>query len=112
AALTLDEFALWLHLDDVYWSEQGRQSIDAVIVFVVVTGFMMLGAYPVTFDTAGGIEEVAGLLIVQGFNLVFVVICFLKGKLMWGVFGIYMPLVALVGSIRLARPESAWAKKR
>jgi hypothetical protein len=30
--LTLDEFALWLRLDDVYWSEQGRESIDAVIV--------------------------------------------------------------------------------
>ena len=38
AALTLDEFALWLHLDDVYWSEQGRQSIDAVIVFAIVSG--------------------------------------------------------------------------
>ena len=54
AALTLDEFALWLHLDDVYWSEQGRQSIDAVIVFAIVSGFMVLGAYPVSFEDAGG----------------------------------------------------------
>ena len=30
AALTLDEFALWLNLEDVYWSPQGRSSIDAV----------------------------------------------------------------------------------
>ena len=30
--LTLDEFALWLNLEDVYWSEKGRQSIDAVVV--------------------------------------------------------------------------------
>lgn len=112
AALTLDEFALWLHLDDVYWSEQGRQSIDAVIVFVIITGFMLIGAYPVTFSTAGGIEEVAGLLVVQGINLLFVIICFLKGKLMWGVFGIYMPLIALIGSIRLAKPNSVWAKRR
>lgn len=112
AALTLDEFALWLHLDDVYWSEQGRQSIDAVIVFVVITGFMLLGAYPLTFSTADGIEGVAGLLLAQGINLVFVVICLFKGKLMWGVFGIYMPLIALTGSIRLARPGSHWAKKR
>src|SRR2546421_6232369 len=29
AALTLDEFALWLHLNDVYWSDQGRVSVDA-----------------------------------------------------------------------------------
>lgn len=33
AALTLDEFALWLNLSDVYWSPQGRESIDAVILF-------------------------------------------------------------------------------
>ena len=33
AALVLDEFALWLHLDDVYWSEEGKKSIDAVMNF-------------------------------------------------------------------------------
>ena len=33
AALTLDEFALWLNLQDVYWQRQGRQSIDAVLLF-------------------------------------------------------------------------------
>jgi hypothetical protein len=33
AALTLDEFALWLNLQDVYWAHQGRESIDAVILF-------------------------------------------------------------------------------
>ena len=33
AALTLDEFALWLNLRDVYWSREGRSSIDAVVLF-------------------------------------------------------------------------------
>jgi len=33
AALTLDEFALWLNLEDVYWEREGRASIDAVILF-------------------------------------------------------------------------------
>ena len=33
AALTLDEFALWLNLEDVYWLPQGRASIDAVLLF-------------------------------------------------------------------------------
>lgn len=34
AALTLDEFALWLNLEpDAYWSDAGRLSIDAVILF-------------------------------------------------------------------------------
>ena len=31
AALTIDEFALWLFLDDVYWEREGRISVDAVI---------------------------------------------------------------------------------
>jgi hypothetical protein len=33
-ALTLDEFALWLNLQDVYWTGTGRESIDAVIIFI------------------------------------------------------------------------------
>ena len=33
AALTLDEFALWLHLEDVYWERTGRASVDAVFLF-------------------------------------------------------------------------------
>jgi hypothetical protein len=42
AALTLDEFALWLNLKDVYWSPQGRSSIDAVILF---GAFLSAGAW-------------------------------------------------------------------
>lgn len=33
SALTLDEFALWLNLQDDYWTTQGRESIDAVVLF-------------------------------------------------------------------------------
>ncbi|HTW43449.1 MAG TPA: hypothetical protein VMD79_14165 [Solirubrobacteraceae bacterium] len=33
AALTLDEFALWLNLEDLYWAKQGRESVDAVVLF-------------------------------------------------------------------------------
>ena len=36
AALTLDEFALWPQLEDVYWTRDGRKSIDAVIIFVAL----------------------------------------------------------------------------
>ena len=31
--MTLDEFALWLDLQDDYWDKQGRKSIDAVAIF-------------------------------------------------------------------------------
>jgi len=34
AALALDEFALWLNLQDVYWTGPGRESIDAVVIFL------------------------------------------------------------------------------
>ena len=44
AALVLDEFALWLHLRDVYWTEEGRRSIDAVIVATVLITMAALGA--------------------------------------------------------------------
>ncbi len=36
AALTIDEFALWLFLEDVYWTKQGRNSIDAVIIVAIL----------------------------------------------------------------------------
>ena len=50
AALTLDEFALWLNFEDVYWARQGRESIDAVVIFaallsVGVWGYPLLGAF-------------------------------------------------------------------
>jgi hypothetical protein len=42
AALTLDEFALWLNLEDVYWAQEGRASIDAVLLFgaFMITGLL------------------------------------------------------------------------
>jgi hypothetical protein len=43
AALTLDEFALWLHLKDVYWEKQGRRSVDAVIICAAIAGLFVLG---------------------------------------------------------------------
>ncbi len=44
AALTLDEFALWLNLRDVYWSREGRSSIDAIILFGALLAASAWGA--------------------------------------------------------------------
>ncbi|HUB50559.1 MAG TPA: hypothetical protein VL986_00235 [Terracidiphilus sp.] len=45
AALTLDEFALWLNLQqDAYWSSAGRESIDAVVLFGGILAVGMWGA--------------------------------------------------------------------
>ena len=49
AALVLDEFALILHLQDVYWSEDGRTSVDAVFAAVAVAGLLILGFNPLSF---------------------------------------------------------------
>jgi hypothetical protein len=64
AALTLDEFALWLNLSpDAYWSRQGRLSIDAVILFGALLG---VGAWGSPFFR--GLEVLAkrGLLFGKG----------------------------------------------
>ncbi len=113
-ALVFDEFALILHLRDVYWAEQGRTSVDAVILGTAVTGMLVLGALPLGSDGLHGSEShtlwnyVGSLLI----NVVLVVITFLKGKLRLGILGIVFPLFALVGAVRLGRPGSPWARWR
>jgi len=57
AALTLDEFALWLNLEDVYWTRKGRQSIDAIILF---GSLLLIGVHGWSF--LGGLAHEAGLV--------------------------------------------------
>jgi hypothetical protein len=108
--LTVDEFALWLHLKDVYWAKQGRQSVDAVFCVLAVTGALIGGASFVT--GAVGTAEWWSSMAAIGVNLVLCVICLLKGKVVTGVIGIAVGVVALVGAVRLAKPESWWALRR
>ena len=55
--LTLDEFALWLYLEDVYWSEEGRRSIDAVIVALTFFAVSILKiSLPLVLVTLGPIS--------------------------------------------------------
>ncbi|MGF1431151.1 phosphatidylglycerol lysyltransferase domain-containing protein [Kitasatospora sp. LaBMicrA B282] len=107
AGLVLDEFALVLHLEDVYWSEQGRKSVDAVILAVVLIALLLLGQLPFGGYSGG----LAGQLAVAAV-LLLVVVSLLKGKLWTGLVGVMVPLLALVGAVRLARPGSPWARWR
>ena len=113
-ALLLDEFALVLFLKDVYWSEQGRLSVEVVFVAIALCGLALLGWVPAGFAPGPGARVAAYLGIILGLivNLVFVVVCLLKGKVWCGVLGVYIGLIALVGAIRLARPGSLWARRR
>ena len=108
AALTLDEFALWLTLSDVYWEQEGRVSVDAVLVVGAIGSLLVLGANP--FDTDP--EDGAPLLArPSSINLVFAVLAAFKGKIATALLGVFVPIVSLVGTIRLAKPGSPWARK-
>jgi len=108
AGLTLDEFALWLRLEDVYWSEQGRQSIDAVIMAALFAGLVVLGVRPFGLDDPG---SVIGTIATVTLNLLLASITFLKGRMLLGVVAIFIPLVGLVSAIRLGKPQSPWAHR-
>jgi hypothetical protein len=71
--LTVDEFALWLYLEDVYWTEEGRSSVDVAIICAVVVA---------------------------------------KGKTRLALIGLFIPLLLQVSAVRLARPNSWWARRR
>jgi hypothetical protein len=122
--LTLDEFALWLNLQDVYWSQKGRQSIDAVIVASCLLTLTLLGlnfwidVLQALLGFAGvgdahltGGESTAVLLPFQLAGACLAIVCFLKGKTFTGIVGVFVPLVALVGAVRLAKPGSRWARR-
>ena len=114
-ALTLDEFALILHLQDVYWRKEGRLSVDAVIIVVCVAGLFVLGLDPFAGlgDTSVGSNFArAAVALFILIDVVPVVITLMKGKIWTGVFGLFVPLLAVVGAFRLARPNSPWARRR
>jgi hypothetical protein len=111
AGLTLDEFALWLNLEDVYWSHQGRRSIDAVIIAATVTGIVLVG-FTAWLDVATKVGD-AVLAVVGSFGVLAILIAavnFAKEKFGIAVIGLVFLPVGLVGAFRLGRPRSLWAR--
>jgi hypothetical protein len=108
AALTLDEFAMLLHLDDVYWTQEGRLSIDACMTAAAFLGLALLATSP--FEQSGNEQGRWIAVAAIATNGVFVVVTMLKGKLKMGLIGIVVPPVALVGTLRLAKPGSIWTR--
>ena len=106
AGLTLDEFALWLHLEDVYWAEEGRRSVDAVVIAGLVAGLLLLGFLPVSTD-----ESLPTIVVTVLALLAFAAVTIAKGKVVMGVAGMLVVLVGLFGAIRLAKPGSPWARR-
>jgi hypothetical protein len=109
--LTLDEFALWLNLKDVYWEKQGRASIDAVVIAAAVSGLLLISLrswIDVTTKLADEIQAVVGAVGLLG--VILALINAAKEKFGIALWSIVVPLVGLVGASRLAKPNSVWAK--
>jgi hypothetical protein len=111
AGLMLDEFALSLYMRDVYWSDQGRASVDAILVALLVGGLLVLGTSPFELDDAEDASRLS-IVIVVVFHCVWAALCVLKGKIVTGLAGIFVPVVGIVGGIRLAKPKSPFARVR
>ena len=110
AALTLDEFALWLYLRDVYWCAEGRSSIDATVMGVVLAALLLVGSSPFGISSGGNASR-AVVFGMVAFNVGLAVATFLKGKLVLGMISVFVPLVGLIGAVRLAKPRSLWSKR-
>lgn len=113
AGLVLDEFALILYLDDVYWTEAGRKSVEAVVLTAALVGFVLAGFSPFGVNDLSDTElhDRASVIVSVAVNFLFSLIALSKGKARTAVFGVLVPLVAFVGAVRLARPGSLWAKR-
>jgi hypothetical protein len=121
--LTLDEFALWLHLEDVYWSEKGRKSIDAVIIAASLIGLSLLGlqfwidayeAFLLLLGLGGerftGGESAAFLVPWQALGVVLATVCLLRRRWVTGIVGLFIPLVAVIGVAMLPRRSGPRAR--
>ena len=118
AALVLDEFALILHLSDVYWEEDGRTSVDAVFAAVAVAGLLILGFNPLSFFDVGiwrddhTLEARLSVVAIALATLALAVAVLFKGKVWTGLVGMFVTPLLVVGAMRLSRPHAPWARWR
>ncbi|KUI29690.1 hypothetical protein AU196_05100 [Mycobacterium sp. IS-1742] len=118
AALVLDEYALILHLSDVYWSEDGRTSVDAVFAAVAVAGLLILGFNPLSFFDVGiwrddhSVVARATVIALAVATLMLAMVVLAKGKVWTGLVGMFITPLLFVGALRLSRPHAPWARWR
>ncbi|MEV7614656.1 hypothetical protein [Streptomyces sp. NPDC089799] len=113
AGLVLDEFALILHLDDVYWSEDGRKSVEVVVLTAALVGLVLCGFLPFGVNdlTVGELQNRGLVAINTAANFFLALVALWKGKPRTALIGVLVPFVALIGAVRLARPASPYAKR-
>jgi hypothetical protein len=104
--LTLDEFALWLNLKDVYWSKQGRRSIDAVAIAAGLSGMLLVGLrgwIDATTEVEDAVQALVGAAGLLGVNAA-------KEKFGMAIWSILIPVAGIPSAFRLAKPHSVWGK--
>ena len=100
----------------MYWSEDGRTSVDAVFAATAVAGLLVLGFNPLSFFDIGiwrdntsflALVTVVAMAVV---TLLLAVVVLANGKLWTGLVGMFITPLLVVGAIRLSRPHAPWAR--
>lgn len=115
AALVLDEFALILHLDDVYWTKEGSLSVDAITVAMVLMASVLFASAPANPPGPDRTDPHVKALAPALFFVLWILpvaITVLKGKLITAALAVVNPVFGWVGAIRLAKPGSPYAQFR
>ena len=108
--LTIDEFALWIYLDDVYWSREGRSSIDASLIAVAVMGVILVGGFSIELHAPAPLNAL-GTGFTVAMILAFSIVCFLKQRVYHGAIGLLVPPIAIYATLRVGKPNSPWARR-
>jgi hypothetical protein len=101
--LTIDEFALWVYLDDVYWSREGRTSIDATLIAAAFMGLILLGGVSIDVNAASPFDVIGTVLLVITM-LALSTICFLKQRAYHGAVALLVVPLGIYGAVRIGKP--------
>ena len=112
AGLTLDEFALWLELKDVYWEQEGRKSVDAMILAGCVAGFALVG-FSAWVELAVDVEKAVFALVgaAGAIGIALALVNAAKAKPGMALASALIAPIGAVGALRLAKPSSPWARR-
>ncbi|WP_375483026.1 hypothetical protein [uncultured Jatrophihabitans sp.] len=110
ASLVLDEFAMILHLDDDYWTQEGQLSVNVVTLATACVALAVIGVSPVSGLSDTEVAVRGSVLVVLVLHLLLVAVTAFKGKYPTALVGLFLAPVTWVSAVRLARPTSPWAR--
>jgi hypothetical protein len=108
--LTIDEFALWVRLDDVYWAREGRRSVDAAVIAIGALGLLVLGVRPFDLGSGSAVEIVVSVLTIA-LVVACIAISLAKQRVVHALAGVFIVVLAAYAAMRLGKPRSPWARR-